>query len=103
MATGPADVGISPQDRSAQGVLDLAGNVSEWVQDAFQERYAACDADCQDPSASAPEQVGAPMRVIRGGDWSTVAALARAATRSRTQQDRVSGSIGFRCARSESR
>ncbi|MGN6109908.1 MAG: nSTAND1 domain-containing NTPase, partial [Kofleriaceae bacterium] len=45
--SGPADVGSHAGDRSPYGVLDLAGNVSEWVETA----------------------IGPGFRIIRGGNW----------------------------------
>ena len=78
---GPAEVGSAPQDSSPQGVRDLAGNVSEWVMDRFQERYAPCPAPCQDPLVA--EAQGADQRVVRGGDWFLPAPFCRAAMRSR--------------------
>ena len=39
----PAPVGSFDNDRSAFGVYDLAGNVSEWVQDYFRQYHGAAD------------------------------------------------------------
>ena len=102
----PADVRTSTQDRSPQGVYDLAGNVSEWVQDEFVERYAACPAPCLDPLGRLSDSERAArshgdLRVVRGGDWSGLSVFARAAARSRILRTRVTGSVGFRCARAE--
>ncbi|MBL9005421.1 MAG: SUMF1/EgtB/PvdO family nonheme iron enzyme [Myxococcales bacterium] len=46
---GPSNVGTSLQDRTVQHALDLAGNVSEWVQDRFADTYPACRASCANP------------------------------------------------------
>jgi serine/threonine protein kinase len=87
---------VALQDRSPQGVMNLAGNVSEWVLDRFTERYSPCLSECQDPVANEPEQE--TRRVVRGCDWANQAVLCRAATRSRMQEYEVTTNIGFRCA-----
>ncbi len=83
LSSGPEDVGTSKQDRSAQGVLDLAGNVSEWVADRFVDATLA----------------GQDFRVVRGGDWHTPAAMCRSPGRSRVLAGEVAANIGFRCAK----
>ena len=60
LSRGPSNVGTSLQDRTVQHALDLAGNVSEWVQDRFADTYPACRASCKNPindsaEAEAPE------------------------------------------------
>ncbi len=49
-STGPAPVASFPQDKSPDGVLDLAGNVMEWTRSPV--------------SDATPE-----FRITRGGDW----------------------------------
>ena len=61
-ADGPLDVGSRPAGASPEGVLDLAGNVAEWVAD----RYGPYPAEPQqDPTGPAE---GA-LRVVRGGGF----------------------------------
>ena len=93
-------VGTSPMDTTLEGVVDLGGNVAEWVQDRFEKTYRACPQPCRDPVAPEPESEndGAVERVIRGGSWSFPAHTARCATRSRSEADMMSQSTGFRCA-----
>ena len=101
LGQGPAPVGSSPQDISAQGIYDLGGNVSEWVQDPFTPRYLDCGT-CKDPVASlAAYDPAAPKRVFRGGSWSVLLAHTRAAGRSRHDPRVASRDIGFRCVKSE--
>ena len=93
----PAPVASSAQDRTPQGIHDLAGNVAEWVQDRFGERYPACAEPCVDPVV-ADEPGGGPVtRVFRGGDWAQVAAILRSAGRGRWRQDEALQNVGFRC------
>ncbi|MFO0576911.1 MAG: bifunctional serine/threonine-protein kinase/formylglycine-generating enzyme family protein [Polyangia bacterium] len=101
MGMGPAPVAVSLQDVSPQGVYDLAGNVSEWVQDPFVERYLACGS-CRDPVVSEERSAAAlHHRVFRGGSWALLLAHTRAATRSDYDEYDSSSSIGFRCAKSQ--
>lgn len=97
--SGPRDVGMSPQDESPDGIRDLGGSVSEWVQDAFFAPYRLCPASgCRDP-VEQPEQEGsAPYRVIRGGNWEWSAAALRGLARSRLRADLAVQMVGFRCA-----
>ena len=60
-------VGIFPQGISAEGVLDLAGNVWEWCSDWFDEK-----AYSRRGSKVTPNPAGAKSgdyRVLRGGSW----------------------------------
>ena len=93
-------VGTSPMDTTLEGVVDLGGNVAEWVQDPFEKTYRACPEPCRDPVAPEPESgsSGATERVIRGGSWSFPAHTARCATRSKSAANLMSLSTGFRCA-----
>ena len=92
----PADVGTTPGDRSEEGVLDLAGNVSEWVEDTFRPHLPECAGPCRDPAVRGPE----PEKGCRGGNWGGLAEMCRAAGRGRRAFDEVSHQIGFRCATS---
>jgi len=58
-------VGMYPQGRSAQRVYDLAGNVSEWCRNQY-----------DDPTKVEPDKEAS--RVLRGGSWSLSRDLARA-------------------------
>lgn len=94
-------VGFATQDRSLQGVLNLAGNVAEWVQDAFTPTYEPCGAEpCRDPLVrnSKYDDSGVNYRIFRGGSWSLPLPTARSATRSRAAADVMAQTIGFRCA-----
>lgn len=80
-----APVGSFPDGASPYGVLDLAGNVSEWTDDALE----------------LPPELGgsvAGYRVIRGGSYAQPITSLRVTARSWATTDQVSSDVGFRCA-----
>jgi formylglycine-generating enzyme required for sulfatase activity len=107
----PGPVGKATQDRSPQGVMDLGGNVAEWVADRFVIPYPACGDGCKDPQVSDAEggegaagkkgkkKGPAVLRVIRGGSYSLAADACRGAGRIRLQEDLVQLDVGFRCVK----
>ena len=87
-------VGTFPQGASPYGILDMAGNAAEWVQDWY-EPYAYLNAPLSNPQG--PN--GQLLKVVRGGSWLKPARNIRAADRDYAfPADRASG-IGFRCAK----
>jgi formylglycine-generating enzyme required for sulfatase activity len=74
----PVAVGSYPRGASPYGVLDLAGNVWEWVED----RYA------DEP----------PRRIVRGGSCCSYFVAPRAANRNAWDPGYRDGDLGFRCA-----
>ncbi len=87
-------VGAYPAGASPYGVLDMAGNVQEWVADWFQHNYYA-SAPARNPLGPA----SGTHRVLRGGTWSSIYGLYyfRAATREGKYPTSQVSSIGFRC------
>ncbi len=86
-------VGSFPEGASPYGLLDMAGNASEWVQDWF-EPYYYLKAPPADPKG--PD--GVLLKVVRGGSWLKPAKSLRTADRDYGfPNDRQSGT-GFRCA-----
>jgi formylglycine-generating enzyme required for sulfatase activity len=76
-------VGCYPQGTSAQGVEDLSGTVFEWCQNEYER-----------PEVT--ELGGDRRRVVRGGSWFAVPALARAAFRARGELRYLGGDVGVR-------
>jgi len=74
----PVAVGQYPTGASPYGVLDLAGNVWEWVADRYD----------QDPA----------RRVVRGGSCCSFFVGPRAANRNAWDPEHRDGDLGFRCA-----
>lgn len=92
-----APVGSFPDGASAEGVLDLAGNVAEWVWDRYAPEYDIRDTtDPFGPSTSAASN----LRVVRGGGFDSAAYQLRSAARDDALPATRRPSLGFRCARS---
>ena len=89
---GTAPVGSFPKGQSSYGVLDLAGNVWEWVSDYYGP-YTPIEVTNPKGATSGTE------RVIRGGSFNgSDPQWANPAWRYKMAPDRYSHVIGFRCA-----
>jgi formylglycine-generating enzyme required for sulfatase activity len=86
-----APVGSYPPNR--WGLHDVAGNVAEWVRDAYTPSYSALSG--LDPIYTDPEE---NRRVVRGGSWSSNAFQIGVGVRGVQPMDEASARIGFRCA-----
>ena len=93
---GVAPPGSYPQDKSPYGIFDMAGNVSEWVQNWYQpypgNQYKSV-------------LFGKNYKVARGGGWSTSGHYAlqhyrRGAYRINLSPEKNFNDVGFRCAKS---
>jgi formylglycine-generating enzyme required for sulfatase activity len=82
-----------PEGASWCGVLDLAGNVYEWVADWLGPYRSGSLANPIGPSSGYE-------RVLRGSSWKSFWDRARGATRDSVSPDARHDVIGFRCARS---
>ena len=76
------------------GLYDMLGNVWEWTQDHWHDRYEGAPTD---GSAWLSDKTDA-NRVLRGGSWDGDARYVRAAYRSRALPANRSADPGFRCA-----
>jgi len=91
---GAAPGGEYAQDKSPYNVFDMAGNVSEWV-DNWYTAYPGSDHDSK--------LYGQTYKVARGGGWSNSGHYAlklynRAAYRINLKPDTQFNDVGFRCA-----
>ena len=93
-----APVGSFNAGRTPDGFLDLAGNVSEWVQDRYATQYP--DAEQIDPQGPDAAQATS-ARVVRGGSYESPMAWLRGAARGAYLPTERRPSLGFRCARSQ--
>jgi formylglycine-generating enzyme required for sulfatase activity len=79
-ATTP--VGRYPDSATHQGLMDMAGNVWEWMENLYREDK--------------------PWRAIRGGSWHSAVSSLRCAARNNNNPDNRNNNRGFRVARSQS-
>jgi formylglycine-generating enzyme required for sulfatase activity len=92
---GTAPVGSFAKDKSVYGVMDMSGNVSEWVADWYD---AYPDSDYQS------DQFGKKFKVARGAGWSsmghyTLQMYNRGAYRIPLEPKGGFNDVGFRCAK----
>jgi formylglycine-generating enzyme required for sulfatase activity len=87
-----APVGSFPPNEF--GLSDMHGNVSEWVQDCWNDSYKRAP---KDGSAWATGECG--RRVVRGGAWIHPPRYLRAAYRDANSSDARGYLLGFRLAR----
>ena len=90
-----APVGSYPSDKSPFEVYDLAGNVSEWVEDWYKP-YPGSDYKSDD--------FGTKYKVIRGAAWGreghyAIKLFQRGAYRFNLSPDSTLADLGFRCAK----
>lgn len=89
-----SQVGSFPAGASPFGLLDMAGNVAEWVADWFEAEFYTVS-PYRDPAGP---QSG-DFRMIRGGSWFNPARGLRTTSRLWNYPDLKSDTIGFRCAK----
>jgi eukaryotic-like serine/threonine-protein kinase len=88
---GTAPVGSFPAGASADGVLDLAGNVWEWVADWYGPYTEDAATDPKGPATGT-------LRAVRGGDFfGYEPEWTRPAYRWKTDPEAYNHAIGFRC------
>lgn len=82
-------------DPDKLGIHDLGGNVYEWCQDRWHENYQGAPTD-----GSTWESGTSPLRVARGGSWSSGPFFSRVQYRFNIHPETRACSLGFRLARS---
>ena len=85
-------VGKFPEGASPYGVMDMSGNVWEWMEDWLQP-YPGNEYE--------NDFYGERFKVIKGGSWYSSLDLARPATRGKALPNQKKNYIGFRCAASK--
>jgi formylglycine-generating enzyme required for sulfatase activity len=89
---GPAPIGKFPPN--AFGLIDIDGNVSEWVADCWHDNYTRAPVD-----SSAWMNPGCAEHVIRGGSWGSAPDQVRSAYRISAPSNTRSARVGIRVAR----
>ncbi len=82
------------------GVYDMAGNVSEWTNDAFDESSYNFTWDLNPSYEYNARESDPPVlkrKVIRGGSWKDIGYYMQVSARSFEYQDTAKCYIGFRC------
>lgn len=94
--TGPRGVGSLPAGATPEGVLDLAGNVAEWVHDrpGTGGRPSVGTGLVRDPMGGG----GGEMRVVRGGSFRSPLRSLTTAAREVVHEGEARIDLGFRCA-----
>lgn len=88
---------------NAFGLHDMAGNVSEWVSDWFEETYYRISEE-KDPQGAVRDEArlasgGQNYKTFRGGGWESRGQELRSSARKGLWADYRVDAIGFRCAR----
>jgi formylglycine-generating enzyme required for sulfatase activity len=91
---GLDNVGARPAGQSPHFILDMAGNVWEWVSDFYDSSYYA-SSPAMDPTGPA----SGSSKVARGGSFSTVASETRTSNRISADPTLAYDDIGLRCVR----
>ncbi|MGH9838202.1 MAG: formylglycine-generating enzyme family protein, partial [Blastocatellia bacterium] len=77
---------------NAFGLLDMHGNVMEWIADVWHDSYDGAPED----QKKWDEGGDARYRVVRGGNWFNKATISRTAYRDHFSPDHRAYTIGFR-------
>lgn len=89
---GTSVIGSYPDGSSYYGLLDMAGNVWEWINDWYDENYYI-EATKLNPRGSEK----GTARAIRGGSWANSQRYLKCTYRSCSHPEDAGSNLGFRC------
>jgi formylglycine-generating enzyme required for sulfatase activity len=92
---GTTKVGSYPSGVSFYGLLDMAGNVWEWVLDWYDPSYYD-----KSPTSNPMGSASGDSHVLRGGSWNLDDSVVRSSDRSAIASGSSGDGAGFRCSRS---
>lgn len=96
--TATSAVGSCPQGASPYGLMDMAGNVSEWIlDDYFDDFYSFYEPGAWPPNPIAENAANDNDRITRGGNWNADAHLSSVSYRHVVGINGRSRVVGFRC------
>jgi formylglycine-generating enzyme required for sulfatase activity len=104
--SGKPVMSLGKPGETPEGLMDMAGNVSEWCRDLY-ARYSIRPEPVSDPLGPTwleSAKTGARTRVVRGGSWRSTASEMRGASRDSEQAgERSKDDLGFRLVSSRPR
>lgn len=89
-------VGSYPTGESPYGVMDMAGNVWEWVSDLYQFNYYDTQAEWSNPTGAS----SGDYHILRGGSWNYGHDYQRVSIRYNMYRYLAVNNTGFRCVSS---
>jgi formylglycine-generating enzyme required for sulfatase activity len=95
---GAVAVGSYPTGASLYGMLDMAGNVAEWVSDWYSPTYYTQLTQTGAPVLNPQGPPAGTSKVVRGGSWDTPPFFARSVHRQESEPQNQTLWLGFRCA-----
>lgn len=100
---GFTTIRVASYEPNEWGLYDMAGNVSEWCANAYDESAYNFMHDLNPDykyNARPDDPPSMKRKVVRGGSWKDIAYFLQVSTRTYEYQDTSKSFIGFRCVRS---
>jgi formylglycine-generating enzyme required for sulfatase activity len=94
----PSSVGSYPNGASPFGLLDMGGNVYEWVNDWYSVNYFS-NSPSRNPTGPSESSLAGKAKVMRGGSWQLDAYRTRVFEREVSTPDYGNSNVGFRCVK----